>query len=404
MFLKNIFNTCLFCLIIIGFVSLLLSCNDTTSYKKFSLKGVLSSDSSKNYADSITLFRKSINADEKEKALEKLFDEKAKWNRFNGAVLIVQQGYVLFKKAYGFANYKQNITINTQTSFQLASTSKTFTACAIMLLQQQGKLNYSDDVKKHIPNFPYDGITIKLLLSHRSGLPNYMYFAYCYINNYTPPFNNDQLVQMMINEKPPIYSKPNKRFSYCNTNYALLAVIIEKVSGMSYPNFMHDYIFSPLKMENTWVNTAENSLAYTNKTIAYSGNFKVEENDFLDGIYGDKNIYSNVEDLYKWDQSLYNQTLLKAETLEEAFTGKSKERKGINNYGYGFRILNNKNGSKVVYHNGWWHCYTTTFYRELNTKICIIILSNKYNKTVYHISDILNILSISPSINGVELE
>ena len=209
---------------------------------------------------------------------------------------------------------------------------------------------------------------------------------------------------MIINEKPAVYTKPNKRFSYCNTNFALLAIVIEKVSGMSYANFMYENIFAPLKMENTWVNTPDNAEQYTNKTTAYSGNWRVEDPDFLDEIYGDKGIYSNVEDMYKWDQSFYNYTLLNKETLDEAFTGKSKEKKGINNYGYGFRITDQKLGAKTVYHNGWWHCYNTTFYRKLADKTTIIILSNKYNKSIYQVSDIVKILDNTSENTTIELD
>jgi len=383
----------------------LCSCGDNSPYKRFSLKHLGDeNDSTKKYKDRVSAFRLSINADFKEKAFGKLFEEKSKWNRFNGSVLIAQEGTILFKKSYGFANYKQKINLTDTTSFELASTTKTFTATAIMLLKQQDKLNYSDDVKKHIPDFPYEGITIQMLLTHRSGLPNYMYFSYVYIDKYPGIFNNEQLLKMLINEKPAPYFKANKRFSYCNTNYALLASIIEKVSGQSYAAFMYENIFLPLKMNNTWVNTPENATQYLNKTTAYSGNWRVEDPDFLDGVYGDKGIYSNVEDMFKWDQSFYTCSILKKETIEDAFTGKSKEKKGANNYGYGFRIIDDKKGGKTIYHNGWWHCYNTTFYRRLNDKCTIIILSNKYNKSVYQIADILSILNIPSENPHIELE
>jgi len=390
---------------IILFFFILFSCSDSGHYKRFSLKDLFSnSDSVTKYNDSIAAIRKLLDADENQEALTKLIDQKSRWNNFNGCVLVAQHGYVIFKKAYGYANYKQKINLQTTTSFNLASTSKTFTAVGIMLLKQQGKLSYDDDVKKYIPDFPYEGITIKQLLTHRSGLPNYMYFSYQHYDEFGQNFDNDMLIEMMIKYKPEPYAKPDKRFRYCNTNYAILASIIEKVDERSYANFMYHNIFVPLQMENTWVSTIENDTTYTNKTIAYSGNWRVEEKDFLDNVYGDKGIFSNVEDLLKWDQSFYNNKILTKETLDEAFKAYSKEKKGANNYGYGFRIIDNKDGSKIVYHNGWWHCYTTSFYRRLSDKTAIIILSNKYNKGIYNISEILNILGSKLEESSIELE
>ena len=389
------------CLIYLVFIStLFFSCGNESKSKSLVLA---SSDSGKLYNDSINISKK-INAASKKTQLDNLFSQKAKSNTFNGCVLIAQQGQIIYKKAFGYADYKNKIPLTTNTGFQLASTSKTLTAAAIMLLKQEGKLNYNDDVKKYFPDFPYEGVTIQLLLTHRSGLPNYMYFCDGLVTDKSCLLSNKAVLDLITKDAPPLYSKPNKKFSYCNTNYCILASIIEKISGINYADFMHDSIFIPLKMMNTWVNTPENAREYQNKTLAYYGNWHIEEGDYLDGIYGDKGIYSTVEDLFKWDQALYNYSLLTKETLDEAFIGYSHEKKGMRNYGFGFRIIDYPDGSKVVYHNGWWHCYNTTFYRRLKDKSTIIILSNKYNKNVYQVNDILSILSPSNFYEPVEPE
>lgn len=347
--------------------------------------------------DSINKILKNIHASEKSKQLNILFKNKVKTIGFNGCILIAQQGQIIYKNVFGFSNLKTKDSLKINSAFQLASTSKTLTAAAILLLKDQGKLNLSDNIQRFIPDFPYRNITVQTLLTHRSGLSNYIYFGepYCDANNcYNgKTFDNNSVIQIMMSEKPQPYASPNKKFEYCNTNYALLASIVEKISGLSFADFMVQNIFKPLEMNNTWVHNPQNDSIFKNKTVGHNASGHIEKETYADDVVGDKGIYSTVEDLFKWDQALYSEKILKKSTIAEAFTGYSNEHKGKRNYGYGWRLIDEGKGNKVVYHNGWWHGYSTLFYRRLSDQTTVILLSNKYNSNIYHIEDILSILN-----------
>lgn len=347
--------------------------------------------------DSINKILKKIHASEKSKQLNALFENKVKTVGFNGCILIAQQGQIIYKNVFGFSNLKTKDSLKINSAFQLASTSKTLTAAAILLLKEQGKLKLTDNIQQFFPNFPYHNITVQMLLTHRSGLSNYIYFGepYCDANNcYNgKTFDNNSVIQIMMSEKPQPYASPNKKFEYCNTNYALLASIVEKISGLSFADFMAQNIFKPLEMNNTWVHNPKNDSIFKNKTIGHNASGYMEKETYADDVVGDKGIYSTVEDLFKWDQALYSEKILKRSTIEEAFTGYSNEHKGKRNYGYGWRLIDEGKGNKVVYHNGWWHGYSTLFYRRLSDQTTVILLSNKYNSNIYHIEDVLSILN-----------
>jgi len=188
---------------------------------------------------------------------------------------------------------------------------------------------------------------------------------------------------MMATYKPHVEFRANTRFKYCNTNFAMLALVIERVTGMQYRLFMQKFIFEPLGMTHTFVYNAWQGLP-ANATINYKYNWRREPDMFADGVYGDKGIYSTVEDMYRWDQSFYKNQLLSNETIELAYGPCSFEKKGIKNYGLGWRMLCYPNGGKIIYHNGWWHGNNTSFYRFIQDNFTIIVLGNKHNNTIYH--------------------
>jgi CubicO group peptidase (beta-lactamase class C family) len=359
--------------------------------------------------DSVNKILKEIHAFDKAKSLAALFKKKSKGGKFNGCVLIAQQGQIIYQYAYGYSNIKKKDTLKLNSAFQLASTSKTLTAAAILLLKDEGKLKLTDTLQRYFPGFPYGNITIHDLLTHRSGLGNYLYFGEplcdernCYKGMI---LNNATLLTMMMNERPSTYFAPARKFAYCNTNYALLALIIEQVSGMTYSDFLEQRIFKPLGMKNTWVHEAQKDAMYKNKTVGHTGFGKVEEEEYADEVLGDKGIYSTVGDLLLWDQALYTEKILKKETIEAAFTGYSNEHKGKRNYGYGWRLVDNGKNNKTIYHNGWWHGYNSLFFRRPSDRTTVIILSNRDNRSIYHIEDILEILdphSASGGDTGVE--
>jgi CubicO group peptidase (beta-lactamase class C family) len=359
--------------------------------------------------DSINALLLKIHAKEKAYQIDTLFKNKVKKSGFNGCVLVAQHGVVIYKKAFGYANFKTKDSLRLNSAFQLASASKTLTAAAVLLLKDRGVIKLTDSVQKYLPGFPYSGITIQMLLTHRSGLSNYVYFCEPYCdkpNNYNGScFNNAAMFEIIKAYKPGVYAKPGKKFEYCNTNYALLALIVEQASGKSFPVFMHENIFQPLGMTNTWVHDAQTDKQIKFKTIGYTGGGKPEEDTYADDVYGDKGIYSTVEDLYKWDQALYSEKLLQKNTIEEAFKGYSNEHKGKRNYGYGWRMIDDGKNPKIIYHNGWWHGYSTLFMRRPSDQATVIVLSNKFNRSTYHVDGVLKILSEGSSgadISGEE--
>ncbi len=307
---------------------------------------------------------------------------------FNGSVLIGYKGKIIYERYFGYANRQRGDFLGPQVSSQLASTSKTFTGAAIMYLHQQNYLNIDNPVKNYLPNFPYNDVTIRMLLSHRSGLQDYQRWGKPFIANPNKPLSNDDVLQIFAQRKPALESRPGSRFKYCNSNYSLLATIIEKVTEMKYKDFMNDYIFKPLGMNNTFVYDIYIGLP-ENATQTYRYNWLIWPLTFADGVVGDKGIYSTIQDMYRWDQSFYHNKLLNTETVEEAYMPCSFERPGVKNYGLGWRMLCFPNGNKVIYHNGWWHGNNTAFYRIIKENITFIVLGNKYNEGIYRQPKIL---------------
>ncbi len=301
---------------------------------------------------------------------------------FNGEVLVGYKGKVIYERYFGYGNRERKIPLTYESSSQLASVSKTFTGAAILYLYERKQLNIDYPVQHYIENFPYPNISLRMLLSHRSGLPDYTKWVPLYNKDPNTPISNDKMVELMIKHKPRVESRPDKKFKYCNTNFALLAKVIEKVSGMPYSEFMTKYIFAPLGMNNTFVYEPRKGLP-GNAAISYRYNWTREPDMFADGVSGDKGIYSTVEDMFRWDQSFYNRTLLSNESIELSYGPCSNEKPGIKNYGLGWRMLCYANGNKVIYHNGWWHGNNTSFYRLIKENMTIIVLGNKFNKNIY---------------------
>ncbi len=301
---------------------------------------------------------------------------------FNGSVLIGYEGKVLYERYFGFADREAKTHLAPDASVQLASITKTFTGASILYLYQHKYLNIDDPVKHYLSSFPYEGITLRMLLNHRSGLPDYLHWVPQYVKDGRTPIYNKQMLALMAKHKPPLQFKPGTRFRYSNTNYALLASVIEAVSGLSYKQFMERYIFDPLGMKSTFVFDPADGLPDA-ATISYKYNWVRDPVMFADGVYGDKGIYSTAQDLYRWDQSFYQNRLLDNETMELAYGPCSFEKPGIRNYGLGWRMLCYPDGYKIIYHNGWWHGNNTCFYRFIKDNFTIIVLGNKYNKGIY---------------------
>lgn len=337
-------------------------------------------------------------------AIEPLYQSLLLRTGFNGSILLAKNGQIVFERYRGIYNYRTKEPITENTPFHVASVSKTFTATVILKLMEEGKLSLDDHVEKYLAGFPYPGITIRNLLTHRSGLPKYDHFlepgirtevvmvknkkgkmvkrrrSYKVPAAVTGVMNNQDLLRYLVVNHPPAESQPNRRFSYCNTNYAMLALIVEKITGIPFPQYMTTYVFQPLGMKDTYIFSIKDTARYV---PSYNYNWSPFPLEKLDCIYGDKNVYTTVRDLLQWDRALYTGAFVSAKTLELAYQPYSFERRGEKNYGLGWHLLIHRPDPTIVYHNGWWHGNNAVFKRLVADTATVIILGNKFNRGIW---------------------
>ena len=319
---------------------------------------------------------------DKEHSIAHFFATKINDDEFSGGFLVAKNGQILYEKYAGSSNYKTNEKIHANTPLHLASVSKVLTAQVILMLVKDKKIELDQNFKSIFPEFPYEKITIRTLLNHRSGLPHYGYFADKKENwDNQKTLTNKDILDILATKDISLEFETDTKFSYCNTNYALLALLIEKITKKSYPEAMKKMLFEPLKMNNTFVLELDKDKERVSQS--YKGNKQPIAWDFLDGIYGDKNIYSTPQDLLKFDLATYSPNYLTPELKEQILKGYSYEKKGVRNYGLGIRINEFDNGSTIHYHNGWWHGSTTSFTTLKKDTVTIVALSNKYTRKLY---------------------
>lgn len=313
---------------------------------------------------------------------EKAFGEMHRSQYLNGVVLYAEGEQVIFKKAYGWRNLvKQKDSIRLDDQFQLASVSKMFTAEAVMLLYSRGLLDYDDDITKYLPEFPYQGITIRNLLNHRSGLSRYETLADERWPDRGVPVSNDDIIRLYAQYKPDPYNQPDVTFHYTNVNYALLANIVEKVSGRHFEDFMRDEVFAPLGMERSFIYSlrgVDRIKTYVETDVQghdlLRKGARRAQDDYLNGVLGDKGMYSTVEDLYRFRVAIDYGLFLPDSIQQEAFVPGSPLWKKGENYGFGWRM--NENHPRVLFHFGWWKGYRSFFIRDIAKRRTLIMLTN----------------------------
>ncbi len=313
------------------------------------------------------------------------FSEKNWPNKsLNGGFLVAKNGVIIYEDYNGFASLENKTFIDSITPLHIASVSKVLTATVILKLIDAKKLDLDQKLNTILTTFPFPDVSIKTLLNHRSGLKNYAYFT-----NKKPIWDskkilkNSDILDILATKKIPLEAKVDTKFSYSNTNYALLALVIEKITGFSYPEAMQKMIFTPLKMNHTFVFDLEKDKI--NATPSYKKNNSRYVLDFLDGIYGDKNIFSTPRDLLKFDLARRSNHFLSPELEEKVYEGYSNEHKGTKNYGLGIRMIQWETGQKYYFHNGWWHGNTSSFITLGKERLSIISLSNKFNYATYKV-------------------
>ncbi len=309
--------------------------------------------------------------------------------RFNGNVLLAENGKIIFQKSYGYSNFDTKRMLNDSAVFELASVSKQFTATAILMLKDKGKLNLTDSLRQYFPELPYNNISIYQMLTHTSGLPDYEEAMNKKWDHSKVAFNKD-MIAFLAKEKLPVLFAPGTKWEYSNTAYALLASVAEKVSGQSFTEFMAQNIFQPLQMNHTRIYNTRRSLKDTiaNYAFGFVYNDSLKKHlmpdsvadlkfvIYLDGIQGDGVVNSTTADLLKWDRSVKNHTLLTEATQNEML----KEQALIDTVKkthYGFGVFMEKTDlGYVLAHSGGWPGYVTYLGRNVDKDQTFIVLSN----------------------------
>jgi len=304
-------------------------------------------------------------------------------NKFSGVVLIAEKGKIKYEKANGFIEYVNQTPLKNSTLFELASVSKQFTAMAIMMLHEKGKLQYDELVEKYI-DIPYKGISIRQLLTHTSGLPDYQAIMDEHWDK-SKVANNTDIIAYLNKYAPPKLFEPGAQYLYSNTGFVILASITEKISGRDFIEFCTTEIFNKLEMKSTAIRTLEQKAAIANFALGHvfvpERNAYIRADSFPSSNYtiwlgnrkGPGRISSNVEDLLKWDQALYTSKLVQPSTLVEAFTPMKLSTGKLSNYGFGWELRPQEN---IVWHNGDNPGYKTIIIRFLENRATLIILCN----------------------------
>lgn len=319
---------------------------------------------------------------EKKIAASHFYENYLGGDRFNGMFLVAKNGKILFEKCNGYAIYESKQEIHSNTPLHLASISKVATCLAILRLVDKEKILLDEDIRNFLPEIPYEGISVRMLLNHRSGIPYYGYFTY---KNWplSKHLTNKDILLLLKKYKFPLNFPPDSHFAYCNTNYALLALIVEKVTHQRFPKAMKELIFDPLHMNNSFI--LDKTYDLDTISQSYNSGMVRQSFDYLDYVYGDKNMYSTARDLLKMDKGTYSNAFLSKSSKKEMFRGYSYERSGTRNYGLGIRMVELENKKPYFFHTGWWHGNTGCYATLRGDTVCIIALSNSYDRSVYQI-------------------
>jgi CubicO group peptidase (beta-lactamase class C family) len=322
--------------------------------------------------------------------IDSLFASLKSTNAPGAAVLVIQNGQSVFRRGYGVSDLRNLHPIDATTNFRLASVTKQFTATSIMLLARDGKLHYDDHLTDFFPDFPAYGkaITIRNLLNHTSGLPDYEDILTAQYPN-TPdekiPQIHDAGVVKLLEQQSVGKFPPGSKWDYSNSGYATLAMIVEKVSGKPFGQFLQERIFTPLQMTNTLAyEKGKNEVPHR----AYghtkeNGTWHETDQSSTSAVLGDGGIYSSLDDLAKWDRALREHTLLSAEEMKPALipvqptAGPAKNSEGEPvSYGFGW-FLNPYHGHKRMWHYGETVGFRTVIERFPDDQLTVIVLANR---------------------------
>ncbi|MEM1340301.1 MAG: serine hydrolase domain-containing protein [Bacteroidota bacterium] len=325
--------------------------------------------------------------------LNSLFEHCYQNNLFNGNVLISTKNDILLKRSYGYCDLASEHVLLSDDAFLLASVSKQFTVMAMVLLHEEGKVNYDDLVIKHLQEFPYDNITIRHLLTHTSGLKEYTSLVNAQIDRFKERFeqhgevfDNTSVLRLFRNNAIPLDFDPGTEFSYSNTGYVFLAVLLEAISGLPLKAFLQTKIFGPLELKNTFLkefkgvdsnvkNQELRALDAFEQNIL-NGEVQIKKVPEFLQTYGDGGIYSTTEDLFKWFNALDNEVLISKRAQMDAYETYSENNRDFP-YGFGWFVRKHPmNGNRILTHSGKFMGFTNAVFRDLDEGFISIVLSN----------------------------
>lgn len=294
------------------------------------------------------------------------------------SVLVLQDGNALLRRSYGLAELSQRVRATPATNYRLASMTKQFTAAAILLLAQDGRLSLDEKVKSYLPTLPAaaDTVTLRQLLTHRAGLIDYEDL----IPRGTTRQLHDVDVLRLLENEDRTYFAPGSDYRYSDTGYALLALIVARVSGTSFASFLHERIFAPLGMQATLAYEA-GIAQVLHRAYGYSlvnGHWTETDQSLTSAVLGDGGIYSSIDDLARWDEALAAPGLLKAESLKAAFTSATRTDDPNVSYGLGWRITGD-----TVWHSGESLGFRNVIVRWPQQRFTVIILTNRDDAEPY---------------------
>jgi CubicO group peptidase (beta-lactamase class C family) len=326
-----------------------------------------------------------------EKPFTVRMDELFQKNNFNGVVLIADKGKPVYYKSFGYRNFDQKTLLDTSDVFELASLSKAFTAMIIMMLAEDGLLTYEDPVNKYIPELPYPGITIRHLLQHTSGLPDYQVIMDQYWDK-TKIAGNEENIAYLVKYQPKASFAPGEKYEYSNTGYMLLASVAERVSGKDFIELCQQRIFLPLRMDQTQIRSKNEKVALNNMAWGYiwvpEKQAYVHADSFpafnysiwLGNRKGPGRVSASASDLLKWDQAFYSEASVGRETLKEAFKPARLNDGSTSSYGFGWMLGDHPTLGRKIFHTGDNPGYRTMIVRFPDEQKTIIVLSNNEYK------------------------
>lgn len=340
---------------------------------------------------------------------------------FNGSVVVAENSKMVYEKSAGYYSFEKKIVNSTKSQFNLASASKPFTAIAILQLVQNKKLKLDEPVSTYLKDFPFQNIKIKHLLTHTSGLPRIEDVEQDYVkNNPNEIISNEKAYKDMVAVTDSLLVKPGEKFQYNNANYLLLSLIVEKISGQRFANYMLDKILRPAGMQNTFVrqeiqtNTPRFILP-TMYSTEYQHVDSLDKNKFytyfqMGGLTGANNVVSTMEDLVLFDKALNSGKLVDTTLLNEAYTpallnnGKNIRMGGNRSYGYGWNIVTGPTNDKTVFHDGHIIGQTTMYFKMLTKNISIFFYDNTDSKIHFQIVGNISRILEERELNEISLK